>query len=122
MSFALKNSFRYILSPLLFVGTMLWWGVHPRLFTFLPLLISLITLLIILFGRRPIKLFGGCLFFVLLTTWVPVDISLVDVPGPPRFIPMVYGLPTKEAMEEAERGKFYLGGCILGEVGWMLVW
>jgi hypothetical protein len=122
MNFAVKKSFRSILCPVVFVGTILWWGVHPRLFTLVPLVISFIVLMTILFGKRPLKLFSGCLVFVLLTTWVPVDISLVNVPGPPRFIPVVYGLPTKEAMEESKKGAFYLGGCFLGEVGWVLVW
>ncbi|HEY1375099.1 MAG TPA: hypothetical protein VGH50_21680 [Candidatus Binatia bacterium] len=44
------------------------------------------------------------------------------MPGPPRFIPVVYGLPTEEAMEEAKKGTFYLGGCFSREVGWVLVW
>ncbi len=28
---------------------------------------------------------------------------------------ILYGLPTPEAMEEAKKGKWYLGGCILGD-------
>lgn len=34
--------------------------------------------------------------------------------GSPRALRIVYGLPTAEAFEEAERGEFALGGCVIG--------
>jgi hypothetical protein len=35
-----------------------------------------------------------------------------------RVARILYGYPTLEALEEAEKGKLYLGGCILGEHFW----
>src|SRR5262245_37884941 len=39
-----------------------------------------------------------------ISTFLPFDISLNNVPGPPRFVPLVMGLPTKEGVEKARRG------------------
>jgi hypothetical protein len=30
-------------------------------------------------------------------------------------VPIMYGLPTQKAMDEADRGKIFLGGCCIGE-------
>jgi len=58
------------------------------------------------------------------STFLPVDISLNNVPGPPRFVPLVMGLPTEQAIEKAERGEIVLGGCIVtgNEPRLVLVW
>ncbi len=34
--------------------------------------------------------------------------------GSSDAIPIVYGLPTWEAVEEAQRGQIVLGGCVIG--------
>lgn len=35
--------------------------------------------------------------------------------GSKTIVPIMYGLPTEEAAEEAERGKIALGGCCISE-------
>jgi hypothetical protein len=59
-----------------------------------------------------------------ISTFLPVDISLNNVPGPPRFAPLVMGLPTKEGVEKARLGEVVLGGCIVtgNEPRLVLVW
>ena len=32
------------------------------------------------------------------------------------IVPILYGLPAGEAMEEAERGEIALGGCMVGDI------
>src|SRR4051812_39705026 len=36
-----------------------------------------------------------------------------DCPGAPQGIPLVFGLPSFETFEAAERGEFVLGGCVM---------
>jgi hypothetical protein len=59
---------------------------------------------------------------LLFVATLPVNVSLLNVPGPTSFIPVVYGLPTEKGLEEAKQGKYYLGGCILGDLKSMFVW
>lgn len=60
----------------------------------------------------------------LITTFIPVDVTLRNYPGPPRFIPLIMGSPTDEDVAREERGEVLLGGCILrgNEPRWVLVW
>ncbi len=60
----------------------------------------------------------------LIATLLPIDISLQDYPGPPRFVPLIMGTPTEEDAERAERGEVLLGGCILrgNAPKWVWVW
>ena len=63
------------------------------------------------------------------TFWLMLSISPVDVVparkgGPPRLVPLVMGLPTRETAERAKRGEVILGGCIASglEPKYYLVW
>lgn len=60
----------------------------------------------------------------LIAAFLPIDISLQNFPGPPRFVPLIMGLPREEAIVRAERGEVMLGGCILrgNEPKWVWVW
>jgi hypothetical protein len=60
----------------------------------------------------------------ILMTLLPVDVSLNNAPGPPRFVPLVMGLPGPDLMEAAARGDMLLGGCIVTgyEAKWVWVW
>jgi hypothetical protein len=62
------------------------------------------------------------LFFV--CTLLPVDVSFRVARGLPRFVPVAYGLPSREGVEAAERGEVILGGCVVSgnEPRWVLVW
>lgn len=54
----------------------------------------------------------------------PFDISFINVPGSPRIVPYVKGLPTAETMIRAMKGDVVLGGCIVtnNHPKWLFVW
>ena len=60
----------------------------------------------------------------LITAFLPVDISFQNYPGPPRFVPLIMGMPNPEEFVRQERGEVILGGCIMrgNEPKWVLVW
>ena len=60
----------------------------------------------------------------LLLTFSPIDILPMPRGGPPRLVPLVMGLPTRETAERARRGKVILGGCIVSgfEPKYYFVW
>jgi len=60
----------------------------------------------------------------LVAAFLPIDISLMNYPGPPRFVPLIMGLPNPDDFARRERGEVVLGGCILrgNEPRWVLVW
>ncbi len=62
------------------------------------------------------------LWFVLLV--VPVDITFKNVPGRPRFVPYIMGLPNHESVVKVKRGEVVLGGCVITgtEPKYVLVW
>ena len=53
----------------------------------------------------------------------PVDISS-HVAGGPRIVPVVFGYPTHETIDAADRGELLLGGCVVTglEPRWVVVW
>ena len=60
----------------------------------------------------------------LIAALLPLDITLQNYPGPPRFVPLVMGTPLEADIARAERGEVVLGGCILRRNApkWVLVW
>ena len=60
----------------------------------------------------------------LIATFLPIDVTLKNYPGPPRFVPLIMGSPTDEDVALEERGEAVLGGCILrgNPPRWVLVW
>jgi hypothetical protein len=60
----------------------------------------------------------------LVATFLPIDVTLQNYPGPPRFVPLIMGSPRAEDIAREERGEVVLGGCILREnpPQWVLVW
>lgn len=60
----------------------------------------------------------------LIAVFVPIDVTLQNVPGPPRFVPLIMGSPTDEDVAREERGEVLLGGCILrgNAPRWVWVW
>jgi hypothetical protein len=66
---------------------------------------------------------------ITLTVWLmlpfsPIDVLPIPKGGPPRLVPLVMGLPTRETAERAKRGEVILGGCIVSgfEPKYYLVW
>lgn len=72
---------------------------------------------------RPILRWGGLALWVLALI-VPVDVTFRNVPGPPRLVPYVIGLPSQAAVQSARQGDVVLGGCIRTgfEPLFILVW
>jgi hypothetical protein len=60
----------------------------------------------------------------LIAVFLPIDITLKNYPGPPRFVPLIMGTPRENDVAKEERGEVVLGGCILmgNEPRWVLVW
>lgn len=73
-------------------------------------------------AKWPIKRLWTAFWLVLL--FVRVDISFINLPGPPRVVPYVIGHPGRETMERARRGEVVLNGCTatLLEPLWVVVW
>ena len=59
-----------------------------------------------------------------LVTLLPVDVSLHNALGLPRFVSFEMGLPGPELIEAAARGEVLLGGCMVTgyEARWVWVW
>jgi hypothetical protein len=101
-----SKPFRYLLCPAVLVVSILWWSFHPRAFTLVPLFISLALWGSFFFGQRPLKSLFAFWLLVILTTFLPFDVSLAEYPGPPRFVRVIYGLPSDEAIGMADRERF----------------
>ena len=115
--------FRRFLFPILFACSFLWFLAAYRLVG-IPLLVTVI----VLYFRKPQRCATRWVVLVWLallgTTLLPVDISFRNYPGPPRFVPLVMGLPARETVTRAERGECMLGGCVVTgyEPKWVWVW
>ena len=60
----------------------------------------------------------------LVASFVPIDITLQNYPGPPRFVPLILGMPRHDDFASEERGDVVLRGCISrgNDPRWVLVW
>lgn len=107
---------------LLLALLMCWDGIAQR-----PLSAAAGTLLVLflLFARRRPRApaAAGLLALWLLASLSPVEITLRDLPGPPRVVPLVSGsareLLERERRGEIVRGSFRRSGL---EPRWVLVW
>jgi hypothetical protein len=95
-------------------------------FRWLPLFYACIYALNVIFiplKWRPLAFRFCCIGFVVLAL-LPVDISFKTRAGPPKFLPVIYGYPTKTSREKAARGEAVLGGCLIRGYDplWVLVW
>lgn len=93
-----------------------------RITGFIVLALFLVSLLLRGKVRTCLLLLTSALWGATLVT--PIDVTFKDVPGPPRFVPYVIGLPTMETVQKAKRGDACLGGCTIGinDPKWVLVW
>jgi len=60
----------------------------------------------------------------LIASTLPIDISIQNYPGSPRFVPLIMGAPTENDVAREGRGEVMLGGCILrgNAPEWVWVW
>jgi hypothetical protein len=87
---------------------------------FLLLLVSYIHFL----WRSTLRCMPVIFAVFLIAVFLPVDVTLKNYPGPPRFVPLIMGSPTDDDVAREQRGDAVLGGCILrgNEARWVLVW
>ena len=59
-----------------------------------------------------------------IAVFLPIDVTLINYPGPPRFVPLVIGAPGENDVALADRGEIVIGGCISrgNDPRWVLVW
>ena len=92
-------------------------------FVSLPFLI-VAWVLFLRFGRNRLRpsLITWMVWF--MVTFSPIDVLPIPKGGPPRLVPLVMGLPTRETAERAKRGEVILGGCIVSgfEPKYYFVW
>lgn len=62
--------------------------------------------------------------FWIVTLFVRVDLSFINLSGPPRITPYIWGLPSRATMEKARRGEVVTHGCVVNglEPFWIVTW
>ena len=112
---------RIVVFLVLLVATLFWVGAFR--YVSLPFLIAA-WVLFLKYGRTAIRPSVIALTIWLPLTFSPIDILPIPKGGPPRLVPLVMGLPTRETAERAKRGEVILGGCIVSgfEPKYYLVW
>ena len=115
--------FKVLIAPLLFLVCLVVLYNSFRLTAFILLLALIASYFRFL---RTSKTRWVKLIFVafLIAAFLPVDVSVRNYPGPPRFVPLIMGMPHPEDSAAEERGEAVLGGCIVrgNEPRWLLVW
>jgi len=120
---AQSRVFRWIVCPLLLALSLFWLLLAFRWVSLFLLVLVVALRLFLPWHSRGRRLAVVWALFV-VSTFLPVDISFQETPGPPRFVRLVYGLPGPELVEEAAMGHVVLGGCVVDglEPKWVLVW
>ena|SRR5687768_6530612 len=114
--------FKAFLAPLLFA---LCLGVvyYSYRFTALVLLVVLVVSYVRFLSTAKTRWMKVIFVGVLVAAFLPIDVWPVNVPGPPRFVPLIMGMPGPEESARAKRGDAILGGCLVSgnEPRWILV-
>ena len=112
--------FKYMFCPALFQLSILLWRTSFRSTAFVLLIALAISYFHFLHTSRTALM---RLIFVsfLVAVFLPIDVTLQNFPGPPRFVPLVMGLTTEA---RAKNGEVMLGGCMVrgNEPRWVWVW
>jgi hypothetical protein len=117
-----KAGIRWI-SALIILVASTFFSLLALRFVSLPFLI-LAWVFFVRFGRNRIRRSLISWTVWLMLTVSPIDVLPIPRGGPPRLVPLVMGLPTRETAERAKRGEVILGGCIVSgfEPKYYLVW
>lgn len=115
--------FKFVICPVLFVVCFLVMHESPRATGSVLLLVLILSYIHSLFTTKT-KWMRLVLVAFLVAVFLPIDVTLTNYPGPPRFVPLIMGSPRDEDIAKEERGEAYLGGCILraNPPRWVLVW
>jgi hypothetical protein len=123
MTLTQSKVFKAVLGPVLLVSSLLVLQYSPRTIAALLLLVLIGCYIRFLFTSKT-KWLRLVFVAFLITAFLPIDISLQNYSGPPRFVPLIMGMPGPEEFAQRERGEVALGGCIVrgNEPRWILVW
>lgn len=123
MPVAQTKIFKVGIAPLVFVSCWLVMMESPRS-TALVLLVALVASYVRFLWSGRTRWMRLIFVAFLIATLLPIDVSLRNYPGPPRFVPLIMGSPTDEDAAREERGEVVVGGCILrgNDPRWVLVW
>ena len=115
--------FRFLLCPTLFFVAIVLLLSSFR-FTGLVLLVALAISYFHFLRSSGTKWMRLIFVTFLVAVFLPIDVSLRNFPGPPRFVPLVMGLPGPQLSARAEKGEVILGGCLVSgnEPRWIWVW
>ena len=112
--------FKFLFCPALFNVAIVLLRSSFRLIAFVLLIALAISYFHFLRSSRTIWM---RLIFVsfLIAVFLPIDVSLQNYPGPPRFVPLVMGITSGDG---ARKGEAILGGCMVKgtEPRWVWVW
>lgn len=123
MKFTQTLFFKILLCPALFIMSVFLLAYSFRV-TGLCLLLALAGSYIYFLYTARTRLMRWIFVGFLIAVFLPIDVWPVNHPGPPRFIPLVMGMPGPELSHRAKRGEVILGGCIVSgnEPRWVWVW
>ena len=123
MALTKSKAFKAFLGPVLFLSCLVLLQASYRA-TAAILLLVLIACYIQLLRTSKTKWMRLVFVVFLIAVFLPFDVSLRNLHGPPRFVPLIMGSPTDEDVAREELGEAMLGGCILrgNEPRWVWVW
>jgi hypothetical protein len=115
--------FRILLGPTLLISCLLVSAESYRA-TASVIFLTIIACYIHFLVTLKTKLLRLTFVAFLIAAFLPIDISLQNYPGPPRFVPLIMGAPGEPDVAQADRGEVMLGGCIMhgNEPKWVWVW
>ena len=123
MTFTQSKMFQVLLGQVLLVACLLILGESFRASGIILLLVLAGCYIWYLFTSKTTLLRWVFVAF-LVATFLPIDITNLNYPGPPRFVPLIVGAPSSEDAAREERGEVVLRGCISrgNDPKWVLVW
>lgn len=123
MQIAKTKTFRVLLGPAVMVICLSLLQVSFR-WTALLLFLLLLVAYVHFLCRSTLRWMRLIFVAFLITVFLPVDVTLKNYPGPPRFVPLIMGTPRDQDVAQEQRGEVVLGGCIVRgiEPRWVLVW
>ena len=123
MSFTQSKIFKALLGPALLVFCLIVLQESFRATAAILFLVLAGCYILFLFTSKTTLLRWVFVAF-LIAAFLPIDITTQNYPGPPRFVPLIMGLPGSEDFAREERGEVVLRGCISrgNDPKWVLVW
>jgi len=123
MSLTRTKLFKAVICPVLFLASFLLLHDSYRA-TAAILLLALIVSYIHFLRTAQTKFMRLIFVAFLVASFLPVDVTLRNLPGPPRFVPLIMGTPHEDDVVLESRGEVVLGGCFVAgnEPRWVWVW